>query len=344
MKLSRTIGILILVVLVIGLLMACTVQLPPPQPAQAPAAPAASEEELAVEAQDWPLVEDVKLCWITALGHPYGVAKTEIGAKEAALFGFTLDIYDSTQDIQTEISLVEDCVAKQYDVIIMTPYDPTALNSAIEKAVDAGIPVISEGAALDEEGTALVSTTIGSNGILEGIAAGELICEALGETGGNWVMIEGAPGHALVPQRGGEAEKVVAEQCPSVSLLAKETGEWDRAKSRTVMENFLTAYPDQIDLVYCHDGNMCFGAEEAVKEAGLMDQIKIIGINGNQEEYDAIKSGDWYGTILNDASWISINAVQRSRDLVENRPILKEYISPADKVTQENVDEFTAWW
>lgn len=333
------IGLLVFLLLAVGLLaVSVGLAVTPEASAQTPTS------EPTEEAADWPLAKDVTLCWITALGHPYGVAKTEIGAKEAKLFGFTLDVYDSTQDIQTEIGLIEDCITKQYDVIILTPYDPTALNSAIKKAVDAGIPVISEGAALDEEGEKLVSTTLGSNGILEGTAAGELICQALGDAGGNWVMIEGAPGHALVPQRGGEAEKVVAAQCPNVELLAKETGEWDRANSRTVMENFLTAYPDQIDLVYCHDGNMCFGAEEAIKEAGLMGKIKIIGINGNEEEYTAIKQGDWYGTILNDASWISINAIQRSRDLVENRPILKEYISPADKVTQENVDNYTPWW
>lgn len=302
------------------------------------------EEELAVESEEWPLAQDLKIAWITETGHPYGVAKTNLGAKEAALFGYQLDVFDVKGDIANEINLIEDALAKQYDAIILTPYDPTALNAAIKKAIDAGVPVISEGADLDEEGRALVTSTIGSSGVLEGIAAGELICEALGETGGNWVMIEGAPGHALVPQRGGEAEKVVAGSCPNVTLLAKETGYWDRAKSRTTMENFLTAYPDQIDLVYCHDGNMCFGAVEAIKEPGLMDDIMVIGLNGNQEEYDAIRNGEFYGTILNDASWISVNAIQRVRDAVERRPVLKEYRSPADKITAENVDEYVAWW
>ena len=310
------------------------------------AAPAQEEgeEELAVESEEWPLAQDLKIAWIADVGHPYSVAKTGLGAKEAELFGYQLDIFDVKGDIANEINLIEDAVAKGYDGIILTPYDPTALNAAIKKAVEAGVPVISEGADLDEEGQALVVSTIGSSGVLEGIAAGELICEVLGETGGNWVMIEGAPGHALVPQRGGEAEKVIAGACPNVELLAKETGYWDRAKSRTTMENFLTAYPDQIDLLYCHDGNMCFGALEAIKEAGLGDKIKIIGLNGNEEEYDAIRSGDFYGTILNDASWISVNAVQRIRDAVEGRPVLKEYRSPADKITAENVDNYVAWW
>lgn len=111
------------------------------------------------------------------------------------------------------------------------------------------------------------------------------------------------------------------------------------------MENFLTAYPNKINLVYCHDDNECMGAEQAINAAGIpQGLIKIIGINGNAAEYAAIKAGRWYGTILNDASWIGVNTVQRSRDLVEHRPILHAYVSPADKITKDNVDKYTPWW
>jgi ABC-type sugar transport system substrate-binding protein len=283
------------------------------------------------------------MCWITQLGHPYGVAKTDLGKKEAALFGYTLDVYDM-KDIPAEISAIEDCTTKKYDVIILTPYDKTALDSALQKARAAGVYVISEGADLDEQGLAIVNTQIGSDGTLEGTSAGQLICQAL-PNGGNWVMIEGAAGHPLVPLRGGVAVKWVQDHCPTAVLLDHQSGNWDSAQSRTVMENFLTAYPNKINLVYCHDGNECFGAEQAIVAAGIpTGQIKIIGINGNKDEYAAIKAGRWYGTILNDASWISINAIQRARDLVEHRPILKFYTSPADKITKDNVDQYTPWW
>lgn len=337
---------LVFSILLMAMLLSACQSAATPAPTQAPEV-AATEEPQPVAASgatsDWPIAQQVKICWITQLGHPYGVAKTEIAKKEAALYGYTIDVYDM-KDIAQEIAAIEDCTAKQYPVIALTPYDKTALNSALKKAHDAGIFIIAEGADLDDEGKQIINTFLGSNGVFEGQAAGQLICQALGESGGNWVMVEGATGHPLVPQRGGEAEKWIQENCPNVKLLAKQTGEWDSAKSRTVMENFLTAYPDQINLVYCHDGNMCFGVDEAIAEAGQTGKIMVIGINGNKDEYARIKDGRWYGTILNDASWISINLVQRARDLMENRPILHDYISPADKITKENVDKYTPWW
>jgi ABC-type sugar transport system substrate-binding protein len=337
-------GLVISLVAMAMLLSACATPTTPAPVATEAAAEQPAEQPLASGATaEWPIAQGVKICWITQLGHPYGVAKTEIAKKEAKLFGYTLDVYDM-KDIPQEIAAIEDCIAKKYDVIALTPYDKTALNSTMKKARDAGVFVIAEGSDLDDEGKAIVNTLLGSNGVYEGQAAGQLICKALGATGGNWVMIEGATGHPLVPQRGGEAEKWVQENCPNAKMLAKETGEWDSAKSRTVMENFLTAYPGQINLVYCHDGNMCFGADEAIAEAGLTGKLMVIGINGNKDEYARIKDGRWFGTVLNDASWISINLVQRARDLMENRPILHEYISPASIITKENVDSFTPWW
>jgi ABC-type sugar transport system substrate-binding protein len=342
----RLAGFLILGIVVVSFLTACAAAptQAPAAPTQAPAAAAPGQAPV-TEVKDWPLSKGKRICHIIELGVPYSTAKTNLGAKEAALFGFQYDVYDTKGDIPTEISEIEDCIAKKYDTIILVPYDPTALNAALKKARDAGIPVIAEGATLDEEGLKIVNTLIGSSGIAEGKTAGSMICKALGATGGNWVMIEGAPAHPLVPQRGGEAEKWVQENCPNVKLLGKETGQWNRAQARTVMENFLTANPGKIDLVYCHNDDMCMGAAKAVSEAGLKGKIKVIGVDGgNKEAYDAIRAGDFYGTVLNDASWISVNMIQRARDLLENRPILHEYISPADAITKENVDNYTPWW
>ena len=157
-------------------------------------------------------------------------------------------------------------------------------------------------------------------------------------------MIEGGLGHPIVEKRS-TAVDWVEENCPDRNLVARETGNWNRENSRTVMENMLMANPGEIQLVYCHNDDMCLGAAKAVEEAGLSGEIKVVGVDGgNKEVYDAIRSGLMYGTILNDCSFIATNMIQASRDLIENRPILKEYISPATQITPDNVDEFNAWW
>ena len=104
----------------------------------------------------------------------------------------------------------------------------------------AGIPVIAEGADLDEEGLGYVNTMIGSSGWAEGETAGKAVCQAL-EDGQGWVIIEGATGHGLVPQRS-SAREYVAENCPGRELVAVDTGMWNREEARTVMEKL----PDRL--------------------------------------------------------------------------------------------------
>jgi len=284
----------------------------------------------------------IRIALSTQLGHPYATALSEIAKKEAEIYGYQLDVLDTKGDVPTQINTLENAIASKYDAIIMQPYDGKALVPVAKKAFEAGIPVICAGMELEPEGMQYVATYIGSSGIAEGKAAAALAMKALGESG-KVAMVEGAPGHPLVPQRGGEFEKLLAEKAPGIQIVAKDTGKWDRNVAMSVMENILTAHKD-IDLVYAHDGGMAFGCIQAIEAAGLIDKIKVITINGNKEEYDAIRAGKLYGTVLNDASFIAINAVRCARDLLESRPILKEYISPADIITKENVDRYTAWW
>lgn len=283
-----------------------------------------------------------KLVHITQLGHPYSTALVELATKEAEMYGYTLDVFDMKGDIPTQIANIEDAIAKKYDAIIVQPYDAVALNPVIKKANAAGIPVIIAAMKLEEGGMDYAESYVGSSGILEGIAGGEMVVEALNGIG-NFVEITGATGHPLVPQRGGEAQKVIRESS-SIKLLASETGNWDSNTSMTVMENFISRFGDQIDLVYCHDSGMAMGAISAIEDAGLTDKIKVVSINGTQEEYDAIKAGRMYGTILNDVSFIAINEIRIARDILEGRGVFEEYVSPAVKITKRNVDIFTAWF
>ena len=273
------------------------------------------------EAKDWPLVQDLRICHIIELGHPYSTAKVTLAEKEANVFGFTYDVYDTQGDIPNEIRLIEDCITKQYDVIALVPYDTSALNDALREAQEAGIPVIAEGADLDEEGLGYVNTMIGSSGWAEGKTAGMAVCQR------------------------SSAREYVAENCPGRELVAVDTGMWNREEARTVMENYLTAYPDQIHMVYCHNDDMCLGAVRAIAEAGLQDTIKVLGVDGGAKEvYDAIRDGTMWGTVLNDASFIAVKIIQSARDLAENRPVIFWQTSPAVLITKENVDLFPNLW
>ena len=282
----------------------------------------------------------VRICNPITLGHPASTALADAMKAEAELLSasgqvkIVYDVFDTKGDPPTEIKLIENCIASKYDVIALIPSDGEAVVPVTQQAAAAGIYVINFANNVGDAAKSSVTTYIGATCADSGVAAiGTLIPNVLGGPGkasGNVVEIQGAPGHPCALARGDPAvwQEMLARE-PGIKLIASETGQWDRAVSQTVMENFLTAYPD-IDLVYTHDTSMAFGAISAIQAAGKKPgiDIKVITINGTKEEFEAIKAGTLNGTVYLDFKFMARNVIQRARDVVEGMPVLSEISSP----------------
>lgn len=63
---------------------------------------------------------------------------------------FTLDTFDSQADSEKENSIIEDCITKEYDCIIVQPNDGNLQMPYCQKILDAGIFCITTNAAIRE--------------------------------------------------------------------------------------------------------------------------------------------------------------------------------------------------
>ena len=57
---------------------------------------------------------------------------------------------------------------------------------------------------------------------------------------------------------------------------------WNQQKALEVMQSYLASYP-KIDAVWASDDDMALGAEKAIKEAGRMNQMWILGGAGMKD-------------------------------------------------------------
>ena len=58
------------------------------------------------------------------------------------------------------------------------------------------------------------------------------------------------------------------EEHPEWTLLAADTGDYVQAKGREVAESMLREYGDAINVMYCENDNMAYGAIEAIRASG----------------------------------------------------------------------------
>jgi ribose transport system substrate-binding protein len=265
--------------------------------------------------------------------------------QEADKLGVKLLMMDAQWDSTTQTSQIENMIMQKVDAIIIIPVDEASQVPAVRKAHTAGIPIVNLNMRVDSSVENLIDSFVGPDIIKEAELAAELMVKALGKSSGNIAMITGSMGTYDAQVRKEYFEKWIAKNAPGIQIIAEGAGNWDRATSMSLAEDFLAKYnASQLDGIYCHDDNMAAGAIEAAKATNRLNTLKIVGIGGSRDGYDAIKGGTQYGTVVQPPDWEGAQSVRVAVDLVNGKKVEKWYEDPIEIVTKENVNNFVGLW
>ncbi len=207
-----------------------------------------------------------------------------------------ITVFDGQYDALTQSNQFETMVTQRYDAIIFVPIDAAAGAGAVKKAKAANIPVIGSNARVT--GSDLTSY-VGSDDVRAGVLEAEAVVERMGGKG-NVVIIEGPIGQSAQIERGRGNMQVLAQH-PEIKVMEHKTANWSRAEAQSLMENWLTAHPNQINGLIGQNDEMALGALQAVKAAGIaFDKIPTAGIDGVSDAIRAVKAHEMV-SILQDA-------------------------------------------
>jgi ribose transport system substrate-binding protein len=248
-------------------------------------------------------------------------------------------VLDAGGDVRRQIAQMQDLIQQNVDAIIIWPTNGKAVVPVIRQADKEGIPVVVTNSKIAEDGYEFMAAFSGPDNITQGRYAAEMMCEALdGE--GQIVQIAGQPGYTTAMERAQGFEDRLAEACPDVELMETQPADWNREKAQRVMENFLIKY-ENIDGVYAGDDNMGVGALNAAKAAGRAEDIVFIGATNFAVGYEAMKRGEYYGSVYQSPVEDAKNALDTALAVLhgEEVPQLNYFDTP--KITQENMDDFS---
>lgn len=251
--------------------------------------------------------------------------------KKADELGVELIIVDAERSPLKQIEQVESFIAQKVDVIIMNPIEFEASSPAVTKALAAKIPIINVNSATSAAPTAFV----GSNDVESARIAMKYIADKLGGKG-NMVMIHGLMGQAAQLQRE-EGAKEVLKQFPEIKLLAQQTGEWDRAKSMDLTQNWIQSYGDKINAVFAHNDEMGLGAVKALQAAGLKDKVLVISVDAIKDALASVQKGELNATVFQNANQQGAGAIETAVKIAKKQAFEKEVLIPFELVTKENV-------
>jgi len=255
---------------------------------------------------------------------------------KAAELGVRLIITDAERSAEKQIQQVESFVAQRVDVIILNPCEVEASSPAVDKAMQAGIPIINVNSETRSEPTAFV----GSRDEESAEIAIDYIAKRL-HGKGQIMMISGYPGQAAEIKRTEGARAALAKY-PNLKLIAEQTANWSREEGMALVENWLQAYGDSIDAIFAQNDEMGLGALNALQAAGAKDRIVLVSVDAISDALKAVDQGQLDATVFQNARLQAETAVQTAVQIVNGQPYDRKVVIPFELVTQENVDRYIA--
>lgn len=270
---------------------------------------------------------------------PYGSTYLPPFEAKAAELGLNVTITNSQYDADKQASECEVAVAAGPDLIILWPAVGDTVRPCLEAAKDAGIPVTVTNSDLNPEDQELSAAYSGPDTYGQGAASGELMCEFADGADVGILMINGLTGNSTAIDREAGFEETVNEQCPNVTILERQPGNWNKDDSQLAASEMITAVgAENIGGVYAADDTMVAGVIDALKARDIDPASLIITSIGNTFLGNPlVASGELDGTIFQSSSWDGENAAQTAYDVLtgsSSERVVK--FMPSVKVTSEN--------
>lgn len=253
---------------------------------------------------------------------------------EANLPDVDLIVTNGENTASKQVADVESLIAQGIKTLIISPVTADALTPVVKQAMDAGIPVVT----LDRKVNTDVTLHIGADNKLIGQSAGSYVCKALGGKG-NVVEIQGTAGASATVDRHDLFVATIAKECPDVKVVASQVANYTREPAIKFMEDTLQRFKEgEIQLVYAHNDDMALGAVTALEAANRQGGVQVVGIDGENAAYDAIKAGKMVATFT--YHFVAPEGIQYGYKIAKGEKLDKEIVLPTHQVDASNVDQF----
>ena len=271
--------------------------------------------------------------------NPYWLTEGNVAQATAEEMGYSATVGAHKGDTNTESNLIDTAITNQSVAIVLDPANADGSIGNIQKAVDAGIPVILVNAEINQEGLT-IGQLVSNNAQGAALGAQQWV-EVMGDTG-NYVELVGAPSDHNAATRS-NGYMTVLSQYPDLVQVGSEVANWDRTQGYDKMQALMQANPE-IQGVISGNDEMALGAIAALQEAGKLEGVIVGGFDGSPDAVEAVKAGTMAYTVLQPVAVFSAEAIRQVDAYLTNGSTgvdAEKQLFDCLLITQENVDKYT---
>lgn len=189
-------------------------------------------------------------------------------------------------DVNAAVTALDQIIAKKPAGIAVSCMDAKAYQPSINKAIAAGIPVVT----FDSDSpNSNRLTFIGTQNYQAGAVAARYIGKQLG--GNGTVAAATTLGQTNIKERTQGFEDTIKKEFPNIKVAQIVDAGTDQVTAATAVSNLLKKNSD-VNYIFCSLQAAMVGAQKALQETNLTGKVKIVGFDTDKTTLDAIKSGE----------------------------------------------------
>jgi len=242
-----------------------------------------------------------------SLGEEYWTASANAVKAEGQKLGYTVTVTSHNGDNKKESELVDAAIATKPAAVLLDPANADGSIGAVQKLVDAKIPVFIVNAEINKEGLAKAQL-VSDNAQGAALGAQQFAKELGGK--GTYVQLNGpsSDNNAIARANG---FKSVLSQYPDLKNVQTQSIPWDTTVGRNTTQSMLQAHPG-VNAVLASGDGFAVGAVAALLQAGEAGKIKVGGFDGSPQAVKYVKAGYMFYTVLQPVVEFSAKAVDEA--------------------------------
>lgn len=185
-----------------------------------------------------------------------------------------LKILDSEDDIENQIKDIEQLISEKVDLLIVSPIKSKPITPIVEKVFKSGIPVLIVDRKTDGDN---YTAYLGGDNYEVGTNAGNYLA-SLSNENKKIIEIKGLTGSSPALERSLGFNDVI-NSAPNLEVVKTIEGNWESYSIKDSLRIALDEIED-VGYIFVHNDRMALGTWEIVKEKKLLNQIKIVGVDG----------------------------------------------------------------
>lgn len=259
------------------------------------------------------------------------------GAEQAAQeANASLSVFNANDDPAAQNRAIDNYIQQGVDGLMVVAIDVEGIRPAVQRAEEAGIPVVAIDAIVDSDA---VDVQVGVDN--------REAARQLGEYFNNWaseqnidsaqVGIVGALNSFIQIQRQEGYTQVIQDGGHEVVQVVD--GQNQQSEAQRAAENLFTANPN-LDAAYATGEPALIGLVAGARSQGMTERVSLFGWDLSQQAISGIDEGFVVAVVQQHPEREGRRAVEALMKLINGEEVPNNISIPTTIVTDENVDEF----